>query len=353
MTDATQQGAEVSVEDRIAGILDAQETPETPQEATNEDLAEETNDDEAEEAESDGPDSKEEGEEVTDDEDAVEEIELDASQLAEYLGIDADAIDTDEDGNLYLKTKIDGKPGKATLSELIKSYQLEGHVNQKSMQLAEERKSFEAESQAAKQALQQTIQQAQNLLQMQEQNLLGEYNSVDWNSLKQQDPGLYAAARQEMSERYNEIQRAKQYTSQQGNQLTQEQRQQFLYKESQALEAALPAWGDREVQQKEKSEVASYLTNQGFSPEEVQTVGDHRAVLIARKAMLYDKLIAEQSTQTEIAKKKVIKKPKVLKPGASKSSGQAKAEAQKQKLKMVKQSGGSVDSIASLLIDRM
>ena len=351
MTEATLEGAEVSVEDRIAGILDADETPETPAEAIQEDaeLEEEINEDES----PDDPNSEEEGEEVEDEQDAVEEIELDASQLADYLGIDADAIDTDEDGNLYLKTKIDGKPGKATLSELLKSYQLEGHVNQKSMQLAEERKAFEAEAQAAKQALQQTLQQAQSLLQVQEQNLLGEYNSIDWNALKHHDPGLYAATRQEMAERYNEIQSAKQYTNQHGMQLTREQRAQLLNRESQALEAALPEWSDKDVQQKEKAEVASYLTNHGFRPEEIAQVADHRAVVVARKAMLYDKLIAEQSTKTEVAKKKVIKKPKVLKPGASKSSGQARAEAQKQKLKLVKQSGGNVDAIANLLIDRM
>lgn len=351
MTEATLEGAEVSVEDRIAGILDADETPETHAEAIQEDadLEEEINEDES----PDDPNSEEEGEEVEDEQDAVEEIELDASQLADYLGIDADAIDTDEDGNLYLKTKIDGKPGKATLSELLKSYQLEGHVNQKSMQLAEERKAFEAEAQAAKQALQQTLQQAQSLLQVQEQNLLGEYNSIDWNALKHHDPGLYAATRQEMAERYNEIQSAKQYTNQHGMQLTREQRAQLLNRESQALEAALPEWSDKDVQQKEKAEVASYLTNHGFRPEEIAQVADHRAVVVARKAMLYDKLIAEQSTKTEVAKKKVIKKPKVLKPGASKSSGQARAEAQKQKLKLVKQSGGNVDAIANLLIDRM
>jgi len=351
MTDATQQGAEVSVEDRIAGILDASEAPETPQ--VEDELEEEINDDETQEVESDGPDSEEEGEEVTDEQDATEEIELDASQLADYLGIDADAIDTDEDGNLYLKTKIDGKPGKATLAELLKSYQLEGHVNQKSMQLAEERKNFEAETQAAKQALQQALTQAQTLIQVQEQQLMGEYNSLDWDALKRHDPGLYAATRQEMAERYNQIQSAKQYANNQGQQLTQEQQQQILMRESQALEAALPEWSDKEVQQKEKSEVASYLTNHGFRPEEIAAVGDHRAVVIARKAMLYDKLMSEKSTQTEVAKKKVIKKPKVLRPGASKASGQAKAEAQKQKLKLVKQSGGSVDSIANLLIDRM
>jgi len=69
--------------------------------------------------------------------------------------------------------------------------------------------------------------------------------------------------------------------------------------------------------------------------------------------MLYDQMQTQQETKAEITKKKLVKKPRVLKPGAV-TSKQSKAQAaQKQKLKLVKQSGGSVDAVANLLIDRM
>jgi len=91
MTEATQMGAEdVSVEDRIAEALYPSEEPvEATPETTDTDVevVDEINDEEALEADSEGSDD--ESEEVTDETDAIDEIELEADQLADYLGVDA------------------------------------------------------------------------------------------------------------------------------------------------------------------------------------------------------------------------------------------------------------------------
>ncbi|MCP5017627.1 MAG: hypothetical protein GY938_20505 [Ketobacter sp.] len=355
MPEATQMGAEdVSVEDRIAAALAPEEpAQETTVETTDTDVdvVDEINDEEALDADSEGPDD--ESGEVTDETDAIDEIELEADQLAEYLGVDASAIDVDDDGQLVLNTKVNGESGTATLKDLIKNYQLESSVNQKSMDLAEERKSFDAQTQQAKQQLQQSLQQSTALLDVQKQNLMGEYQSIDWQQLEQQDPGLYAATRQNMAERHAQIEQATQFVDSQNTQVNQEQRAQYLQKEAQALDAVLPQWADPEVKAKEQAEVSKYLNANGYKPEEIAQVADHRAVMIARKAMLYDAMQTQQETKAEITKKKLVKKPKVLKPGAV-TSKQSKAQAaQKAKLKLVKQSGGSVDAVAKLLLDRM
>ena len=51
-----------------------------------------------------------------------------------------------------------------------------------------------------------------------------------------------------------------------------------------------------------------------LSPEEVARASDHRLVIMARKAMLFDR----QKSKAEPAKKKLLTVPKTLKPGVSK-----------------------------------
>jgi hypothetical protein len=53
-----------------------------------------------------------------------------------------------------------------------------------------------------------------------------------------------------------------------------------------------------------------YLTRTGFSEDEVRSVVDARAVLIARKAMLYDQM----QTQTDPKIKQMKEKPRFIKP---------------------------------------
>jgi hypothetical protein len=49
----------------------------------------------------------------------------------------------------------------------------------------------------------------------------------------------------------------------------------------------------------------SYLVDQGFHPQEVDSAGDHRALIIGEKARKYDELMAKIQT----AKKKVAEAP--------------------------------------------
>src|SRR5690606_29799945 len=81
----------------------------------------------------------------------------------------------------------------------------------------------------------------------------------------------------------------------------------------------IPEWReDSERAQAEKRAVLNDLIERGFSREEVLEASDHRLFLIARDAMLYRKMKANG----EVARKKLARVPKVLKPGASKPSEQ-------------------------------
>jgi hypothetical protein len=83
----------------------------------------------------------------------------------------------------------------------------------------------------------------------------------------------------------------------------------------------VPEWKDAEVAKKEKQEIAAFLLDQGFTKEDLAAASDHRMILMARKAMLFDK----GQDKTAIAQKKVLTIPKVLKAGATKSPAQINA----------------------------
>jgi len=346
MSEATQEMGAQDPVDIIEGILSAsEETPEEVTEEVTEESVETETEEEVVETESEETEVDPEG-------DTEEEITQEASQLAEYLGVDPDAVDVNDDGELVLKTKIDGKEGKATLAELLKSYQLEGHVNQKSMQLSDERKAFDAERETQKAQIAQELQQAKQLLEFAQNQTLAEYQSIDWQALREQNPAEYAALQQDYNAR---IQQISQVMNGIGQQSLQEQQQAFVQrrqKEAQMLLDKLPEWSDESVASRETADIAKYLLTNGFSQNEVSTVVDHRAVIMARKAMLYDQMKAEGEVKQEVAKKKVKKLPKVAKPGASKDKAQAKAEAQKAIRQKVKRSG-NVDDVAAAILERM
>ncbi|MEW8195223.1 MAG: hypothetical protein AB2793_16040, partial [Candidatus Thiodiazotropha sp.] len=188
-------------------IQDAISVPEEP---TQEEVQETQEAKESEETEATETDSEESGKPESEEseselEEETEEIELDADVFASALGLEDNALDITDEGEIKFKTKIDGKENAVTLAELLKGYQLEGHVTQKSQKLSEDRRAFEQERDAQMTELKSALGQATELLKLSEEGLIAEYN-IDWNTLRTENPAEFAAKRQEFQERYNQIQ---------------------------------------------------------------------------------------------------------------------------------------------------
>lgn len=82
----------------------------------------------------------------------------------------------------------------------------------------------------------------------------------------------------------------------------------------QADEHLGPIIKDEQKRKQLDQQMAAYLTGQGYTPEQINGTTDPRAVIMAWKAMEYDRLQAEQKT---IGDKKVQPKPaRVLRPQA-------------------------------------
>jgi len=140
-------------------------------------------------------------------------------QFAKEAGVDLNDLLT-----LKVKLKVDGEEKDATLQDLIKINQLEGHVNRKSIELSEKQKAWETQETQFRQDWNQRLQMAGTAMDSQEQQLAQEYQSVDWNTLYQQDPAQYSALQLRFQQTNGMLQQQKQQLAQHYTQTTQQMR---------------------------------------------------------------------------------------------------------------------------------
>mgnify|MGYP001085856595 CR=1 FL=1 len=310
-----------------------------------------TEDAETEEESDDSPETDDDG---SDEREAEEESEDPQFHSVDELAEALDLSPEDFKDQVTAKVKVNGEEKEVNLAELTKGYQLESDYRQKTMDLAENRKAFESESQQAREHLTARITEATNLVANLEQSILGEYNNVDWNNLRATDPAEYAALQSDYQNRYKAVQQMKGQALNAANQvqsentaMTEQQRNEVLQKETEALLEVLPEWRDKDVAKTQKAQMREFLKSYKFTDQEIAQLADHRIVL-----MVMDAQKGRQSvSKADVAKKKVVKAPKLQKPGNKPS----KQTIQAQKLKDLKsrvRKTGHTDDVAALLLAR-
>ena len=93
--------------------------------------------------------------------------------------------------------------------------------------------------------------------------------------------------------------------------------QRMLAAESAALFAKLPEWRNSEARTKEQQKIRASLESVGFNANEIDGVMDHRMLIVARKAALWDEL--QSGKKQKIGQ--VQAAPPVVKPGAPVDKG--------------------------------
>lgn len=243
------------------------------------------------------------------------EAEPEAPQYADlddFLG--KNELKPEEFHDLGVKVKIDGETRTIPLKDVIKSFQLEGHVNNKSMELANAKRAFETEQQTIRQTLQQQLERNETLGNLAMQSLNADYQRVDWNRLRAEDPAQYAATFADFQQRQQNIQN---YLGQINAQKQQEaQNQQValgeqLKLEQQRLLDARPEWRDQAVFKKDSDQMKSVAKKYGFTDAELSSVIDHRYLLLLDRAARYEALQAAKPAATKL----VREAPKMAKPG--------------------------------------
>lgn len=292
--------------DRLESFLSADSDPQEPSEPQPE----------AKQADESAPEP-----EAVDDKDSDSEPpnEYQLADVAKLLGADESSLDVDEDGSITVKTKIDGESGKVKFADLIKSYQLQGHVDKQVREAAEVRKQAQEYAQAVQQQTQ--VQQAvvgkiaeAKVI----ENQLAQYQNINWSALEDSDPVQAMRLQRQFGELKQAYQAKVQDINQTQSHIQQQQSQQTaasLESERQALLNACPEWGSEAVATKEKQQIAADLKARGYSDRDIQGLSDHKAVLLARDAMLY----RQGKAASNVAEKQVRAAPKIIKPGSTAS----------------------------------
>ena len=246
------------------------------------------------------------------------------SDLAEHLGVEESYLES-----LIVPTKVNGEEKSATIKDLLATFQKGESADLKLMELADQRKQLDNERTQYNEALQQEWSRIQALDTELQSMLMGD-DDVTLNEIRHSDPAEYAARmaeRQLKTQRAAKIQQELQQT-QSGKVLTEYSHR--VQSEQAKLLTALPEWADEKVRESENVRVRSYLKGQGLQDHEIDGkiengqlvhpgIIDHRAIVMARKAMLFD----EARKGTEPKKTRLKSLPKV---GAGKPKGKANVD---------------------------
>jgi hypothetical protein len=252
------------------------------------------------------------------------EPQLTTAQLAAVLGLDEADIEVDEDGEPVFKTKIDGKDGAVKFGDLRKTYQLQGHAENRAREAAQREQAAERKMQEADQAIQAKLQEQQSyvqnlgaLAQVLQQELQGEYGAINWPELYRSDAGAARELEQRFQQRQARINTVLQNAaahSQRVQQQAEQSRQANAEKAKEAnirrLYSLIPEWKDSATAAKEARDIQEWIETSGFDATDID-LNKASQVAMLRRAWMHDTL-QKSKPATE---KKLRLAPKLVKPG--------------------------------------
>lgn len=238
-----------------------------------------------------------------------------------------------------------GEEKQLTKAELKELAQQGFDYTQKTQQLAEQRRYVEQQEQYVRQQAQFAAQFTDQIAQVKAvEGQLAQWKQVNWTELAQSDPMQYLSLHHQYTEAKEAYQTQIQQLSQlqqQAQQTAAQQQAQRLQQEAQAMRQAIPEWKDQARANAEMTELRQFLAQAGFGEQEIASVADHRQVTLARKAMLYDKLVAQGKQKVATAP------PPTAKPGST-----AKPNTDGKKIREALKTTGKGE-YAAKLIERM
>ena len=220
-----------------------------------------------------------------------------------------------------LNVKVDGQQSQHSLADVLKNYQTESSVTNKSKALSDERKKFEDAVATKAVEIKQTLELNHRLAQVLQEEIVSEFQSVDWEDLREFNPAEWSAKRQELGAKYQKIQRVQaelgQQTAENMTQAKQQataKRQVYLKGQWDEMLSNNPSWGDTTLYDKDMGAMREFATKTyGFSDADFATVVDARVIEMVKDAQAYRK-------GKSIAEKKVIKLPKMQKRGGARKA---------------------------------
>ena len=260
-----------------------------------------------------------------------------------------DGEEYDEEPPEVYTVKVDGEEVEVTLDELQNGYSRQQAYTKRSMELAEQRKAFEAEQAETRQIRDAYAQQLDQLAAQIQQTTQQE---PDWRALaetmSERDLFLYKAEWDQQKEYQKQVQAEQQRIAAEKSREQEQELRKHLEVQRTDMLNRIPAWQDEEVREAERREVITYAQKRiGFSEEEIANASDARAIELLYKAWQWDQLQEKKPA----AKKRTRKAPKMAKAGRPKTKREVANRSQREARKRF-ESAGTVDAAVEYLMGR-
>ena len=330
--------------------IDLQAEEEKP---TEDVVEEEETEEEVEESEEESEEAApEEGESEEESEDLEEPPQEDIfpenlDDLAEAFEVDLDKIK-----DVKVALKKDGTP--VTLNQVLQNWDVSEAVNRKSQELSTMKQQLEQYGRQYYAETQEKLLEQATVLDALEQ-LYVNNGKAELDSLRESDPAEYAARRAELDEQRGHLETVKEEVRQEVQQLQQQQEQarraglaQRLANEQEQLFTKAPEFKDKKKYEADAKAVVDFLKTEGYTEQELNSIVDHRVLLIARDAMRYRNMDKTANTK----KKRVVRKPKSIRSSTTKGRQTAKEKSLDKVLSNAAKSSDNrvkQDAIAQLL----
>ena len=231
---------------------------------------------------------------------------------------------------------IDGTDYEVTQDELIQGYQRNADYTRKTQELAAEKQQSSDFVERSKKDVETKLARLDQLNQAAQSQLQQEYAQIDFEKLYEEDPAEAARLEHKMRKKNEQLQQVHRQTQE----LQTQEFTKYLDEQQKHLAVKVPEMNHPEKGSEFKKQMRNYLSSVGFNNQEIDSVYDHRYVLLVKDAMNYRNL---QKAKPEI-KKKAVNAPKVVKGGVSKSKGQQQAEVRRQQLSKLRKTGKVADA---------
>lgn len=273
---------------------------------------------------------------------------VDLEALTKALGLEPDAVTWTPDG-VRFKAKVDGQVIEVSPEELRKGYQLQSHFTRQQETFLQQQREWEQAVQAREQQITQAAIVASQVLEAEEAAFKQKYTRNDWDTLRTEDPAEYAAlvadynkGLQDIRGRRQQLIGQMQARQQQWGQEYQMRMAQHMREQGFRLVETLGWKGEKEVQESGKR-LNEYLLGQGFTPQDLQGVYDHRAFVLAEKARQFDVLQAKIAK----ARAKIQDAPRMPAGGATAAPGdKGETKLRRDAQRRLKESGSLEDAAA-------
>jgi len=340
------------------GLDDVKPKPKEDTDADTKDEAEEEGEEEGEEAEEEEGEEAEEAEEAEESEEEGEESEeeegdeseeISQDELTELLGLEEDGLQIGKDGELRLKTNINGEIAYKSISDIVKGFQTDGALSQKGHKQSEEYKTRMAEVTAAEDMVRAAWGEAQSVVGSNMEAIQREYNNIDWTQLRDRDTAEFAAQQLDFQTRYQaaqqqqaNVQSALSKSAAEAERLSISEHNEYVRQQSALALDLVPEWTDASIAKKEQALMIEFLSEQGFSGEESSNIYDARMYRIINDARKYKELKSGISA----TKNKVRSAPKRQAKGKGSSVAVKKGKAKQSDLMKRQRDSGNLKDTA-------